>query len=167
MVWITGLPLPPSANSMYDINVNKKWIKRNGKPFLKTSTGKRKSAELITFQTRCELFKRQHTQSIEKISKMCHEWIQQGFMIGMDSYCIFQYDRIWSKDRKPLNLDADNRRKALQDAIFALLGIDDRYVFCGNIEKVTCIDKDLECSIVRLRPVKAQTIEQIKALMGS
>jgi Holliday junction resolvase RusA-like endonuclease len=167
MFWIYGLPIPPSANSLYETNVNKKWVKRNGSPFLKVSTSKRCSDELKVFKTRCELFKRQHSEKFNQFSLQCMNWVNQGYVLRMDSYCIFEHSRIWTKDNKPKQLDADNRRKALQDAVFELLNIDDKHVFCGNIEKATCDNKDLECSIIKISPVMAKNLSDIKKLMAS
>jgi hypothetical protein len=165
MIWIVGLPLPPSANTMYETNVHKRWIKRSGKAVCKVKTSRRKSDRLITFQTKCQLFKMRHRVELEEYKQTLLSWIKDGNVIVMDSYCVFEQQRIWTKDGNPKQIDADNFRKALQDMVFNILGIDDKYCFRGNIEKVTCIDKDLECSIVGLRPAKPRTLEQIKQVI--
>ena len=166
-IWIQLPFLPPSANEMYETNVirvNK--IGKNGKPYQGFKTSKRKAEILTTFQIKSASFKNKHFNEVQKIRPEIMNWVGQGYMLRVDTWFAFERGRIWTKDRNPQSLDADNRRKPMQDALASILGIDDKWFFSGNVEKVTCIEKESECSIIRIVPVKARTLADIKNLMN-
>ena len=150
MIVIRNFPFPPSANEMYATNVHK-YKKPDGKMGVKTS--QRRSEVLENFYTQCDLFEKINKKNMDLIRSQIEKWIGQGRMLGMDCYVVVEYDRVITKDGKPHQFDADNRRKALQDGICSILGIDDKYVFRGITEKVTCNRKDSECAIIKIYPM--------------
>lgn len=158
MILINNLPIPPSANTMYETNVHR-YYKHNGKIGIKTS--RRKSGELESFQLKCKQFENVNFEKLKPIKLKVKEYIAQGFVLQLDTWFILEYSRIFSKDGYPKTIDADNRRKPMQDAISNMLGIDDKWIFCGIIEKATCSNKDSEQCIIKITPTKPKNLEQI------
>ena len=167
-LWVEGLPLPPSANDMYEPTTHKKWkVNRAGQKYLGVRVGRRASDELKAFQLKCLSHKNSKLDFFRIIRTQCLEWIKQGYLLRVDTWVAFEHSRLWTLDGQPKQLDADNRRKPLQDSLASILNIDDKWFFAGNIEKVTCRSKDLEQSVVRIQPHKARTLDDIKFLRSS
>lgn len=129
-------------------------------------TSRRKSDSLKLFQEKCLIYKKSHPQRLDKIRAECLKWIQAGYVLRVDTYFAFEHSRLWTEKMRPQQLDADNRRKPMQDEVGKLLEIDDKYFFSGFIEKVSCINKDFECSIVKISPVLARGLGQIVEMMN-
>lgn len=163
MIIINNLPIPPSANTMYETNVHR-YYKPNGNMGIKTS--RRKSGELELFQLKCANFANLNHKKLEEIRSKVKKYISEGYVLSLDTWFVFEYSRIFSKDGKPKVLDADNRRKPLQDALSKILNIDDSWFFSGIIEKATCSSKDLEQCITRITPIKAKNLNQINQETG-
>lgn len=167
MIWVNNLPIPPSANTMYETNVSKKWKHgKNGK-YMGFVTSKRRSDELVHFQKSCQSFKNVNHKALEFIRSECLRWIKMGFVLRLDTYFAFENSRIWTKAGQPKGLDADNRRKALQDGVCSILDIDDKWIFSGIIEKVTCDSEDQEQCLIRISPIKHRTLQEIKNLRST
>lgn len=164
MIWIEKLPIPPSANEMYETNVYKKrkFSKKTGREYMGVGTSKRKSDVLIHFQLLCTSFKNQHLNQIKIIREQCLGWISKGYVLRVDTWFAFEHSRLWTKDGQPQMLDADNRRKALQDGLANILDIDDKWIFSGMIEKVTCDSKEYEQCVIKIIPVKCRTLTEIR-----
>lgn len=168
MIFIENLPIPPSANDMYEPNVHrKKKLNKAGKEYLAVKVLRRRSAEYETFLLRLQSFKNVNLHNMTKIRTELLKWIGQGYVLRVDTWYAFEHSRLWDKNGQPKPLDADNRRKAMQDGLSKILDIDDKWFFSGNIEKVSCDSKDLECSIIRITPVRARTLQEIKALRNT
>ncbi len=167
-IWLDNLPIPPSANTMYDTTV-RKVKKRNkaGKIYQGVITGKKCSLELEHFKLRCRSFKNVNHVLISQMRLQCLEWIKQGYILRVDTWFGFEHSRIWTKDGQPQRIDSDNRRKPMQDGLAEILDIDDKWFFSGNIEKVTSDSKELECGIIRIMPIKARTLKQIRLLRNT
>lgn len=162
MIWI-DLPLPPSANEMYETSVVRiRKTNKHGKSYQGFKTGKRKADCLQEFQLKCRSLKNANAKAVKTIKEQCKFWIQSGYVLKVDSWFAFTYDRIWTKDGNPKKLDADNRRKALQDGLSIILDIDDCHFFSGIVEKVTCATKELQCSVIRISPIRPQTLDEIR-----
>ena len=154
MIIIKNFPFPPSANEMYATNVHK--FKSGA-----IRTSKRRSKILEFFYEQCDLFEKINKKNIDAIKAQLNKWIAQGQVLGMDCYVVVEHSRVWTKDGNPQQFDADNRRKALQDGICEILGIDDKYVFRGITEKVTCNRKDSECSIIKIYPMQGKSLQNL------
>lgn len=168
MIWIQKLPVPPSANELYETNVTKCWKKsKAGQPYMGFKTSRRKSDVLQHFQLQCLSFKNTNLIKIGQIRNELLNWIKDGFVLRVDTFIAFERSRIWTKDGQPQVIDADNRRKALQDGLAKILDIDDKWFFSGNIEKVTCDQKESECSLIRISPVKCRSLTEINNLRNT
>lgn len=168
MIWLKGLPVPPSANSMYLTNVHKKWkTNKAGKQYMGVGTSRRKSQDLVNFQTQCLNYRNILLHKSSNIINMIKKYIDDGYMLRVDTFIAIEHDRIWTKYNTPKQIDADNRRKALQDGISTIIGVDDKYIFSGNIEKVTCVNKDFEQCLIRITPFKARTLDNILEMISA
>ncbi len=167
MFWITNFPIPPSTNELYETNVTKVWKKslKTGKPYMGFKTSRRRSAELEKFLLECLSFKNANYQLIQKMRPEILKWISEGSVLRLDSWVAFERSRIWTKDGQPQVIDADNRRKALQDGISKILDLDDKWVYSGIMEKVTCESKDLEQSVIKISPFKCRSLNEIKEMI--
>lgn len=152
---------------MYEINVTKVWKMGKRGKYMGFKTSKRKAASLTHFQLQCQSFRNVNHQKIASIKKECLQWISEGKLLRVDTWFAFENSRIWTKDGQPKVIDADNRRKPMQDGLAQMLGIDDKWFFSGNIEKVTCVSKEYECTIIRILPVKARTLTEIQAIRNT
>jgi len=165
MIWITNFPVPPSTNDLYEttgravIKVNKQ-----GKKYYGVKTSRYGSKELQHYKAQCKSFYNLNHKALDEIAIKIKSWISQGYVIRMDSFVAFEYSRVWSKENQPKQIDADNRRKALQDSICEILGIDDKFVFSGIMEKVTCENEE-QC-LINFQPLKPRTINDIRILKG-
>lgn len=167
MIWLKGLPVPPSANSMYLTNVHKKWkTNKKGAQYMGVGTSKRKSNELVTFQTKCLSYRNSLIQNNSRIFQIIKKYIDEGFTLRVDTFIAIEHERIWTKDNTPHQIDADNRRKALQDGLSMIIGVDDKYIFSGNIEKVTCVNKEFEQCLIRITPFRARTLDNILLMIS-
>lgn len=82
-----------------------------------------------------------------------------GFLIlNVDTYFVFPYSKLFTKDGRPKKLDANNRTKATLDAIATLTNIDDRYYFGGYCEKLHG-ESQTPYTIVQLKPMEAQNVK--------
>lgn len=143
------------------IKVNKK-----GKQYQGVKTSRYASPELTHFKKQCTSFYNLNFKVIDSISSKIKEWIAQGYVIRLDAYVSFERSRIFTLDNNPKQIDADNRRKALQDSLSEMLGIDDKMIFSGIMEKVTCESKQDEQCVVNFTPMKPRTLNEIKSLKG-
>ena len=163
MLWIKGFPLGPSANELYEPNVRRY---RNAKGKVSVSvSGYRRSKKLDDYHKRCQLFQQMNSNFIKSVSENCKQWINEGHVLRVDTYHVFHVERVWTKAGKPQVIDANNRVKACLDAIATLLGIDDRYFFDGDCGKVTCNQKDSECAIIKISPMRPMTIETLNKMI--
>lgn len=160
--WIKNLPIPPSANKMYEPTAHKQWkVGKSGKRYLGVNVGRRASDELILFQKKCEQFKLINQNNLVRICTDLYGLMESGYVFRVDTWYSFEKSRIFTKDGRPKQIDSDNRRKPMQDGLALILGIDDKWFFSGNTEKVYCNSKEEECSIIRIIPVKARSAAEI------
>lgn len=168
MIWISKLPIPPSANEMHKVGSNKVWRRRkDGSKYLSTSAHVYNSPELVQFYLQCKNFSNINYIQMAKIRTQCTEWIAKGFLLKIEVYVAFENSRIWTKEGQPQQIDADNRLKPMQDGLSKMLGIDDKWFFCGSIEKVTCNSKELESCTIKISPIKAKTLTEIQNLRNT
>lgn len=167
MIWISNFPIPPSTNDLYEttgrpvIKINKK-----GKTYTGVKTSRYASNELSHYKNQCKSFYNLNFSKIDAISIKIKEWISQGYVIKLDTFVAFEKSRIWSKEKQAKQIDADNRRKALQDGLSQMLNIDDKWIFSGNMEKIDCETKDEEQCILYIEPIKPRSLRDIKNLKG-
>lgn len=159
MIVISNFPFPPSVNEMYETNVHKAYANGSGVRNIRVKTSRRRSRVCNAFYATVEKFNNLNRRNLDRIALQVKMWIKDGHAIGLDCYVLVEHSRIWTKDGMPKSFDADNRRKALQDAVCELLGIDDKWVFCGNTEKVACQSKDSECAVIKIYPVTPKSLK--------
>ena len=156
------LPMPPTANTMYETTVNRYYDKK-GK--LRFKTGKMKSDDLEKFQQDCTVFKLQNQERVKTIEMIMVGLIEQGYIFRLDSFFSFKKDRVLCKKGNPKRLDADNRRKALQDGVSKIFGIDDKYFFSGNAEKIICDKNEQQGTIIRITATKVRTHDEVMTMI--
>lgn len=162
-IWFNGFPLAPSVNETLRPSAMRKVSRRTGKQFwggIMTPTAKAKN-----FKNECIAWELQNRAAVETTRRICNAWLDAGFQLKVDVYPVFHVERVFTVNKKVLQLDADNRGKPTKDGVAKILGIDDKHFFSGDCEKVTTATKDLECAIIRISPMKARTREQILAMM--
>lgn len=165
ILWINNIPIPPSVNDMYETTGRAvKKINKNGKIYTGVKTSRYGSKELQHFKAKCKSFYNLNYEKIDAIAATINGWIDQGYVIKFNSYACFERSRLWTLDNKAKQIDADNRKKGLQDSIADMLKINDKYFFSGIMEKVSCDLKEEEQCIVSFEPMRARTMNDIKTL---
>lgn len=151
MIWLVGMPLPPSVNE-YLMPV----MPRGGrKPRLVKTQIHR------AYMDQCILYKRQHQTVIDRMTdklnymKSQADREKQPFALRVDAYFVFHVERIKAND-------ANNRLKPALDGLVQVLSIDDRFYYAGNCEKVSTQSKDSECALIRISPMIPRTHQQLK-----
>lgn len=170
MIWINGFPLPPSVNEyLMPVAGKVKINQKTGKPyraghFVKTPIHKQ-------FMDDCYLWRLKNNAAFWQIHAAIHKHKQlvesrgEHFALRVDAFFVFHVERVFSTKNSLIErIDADNRLKPCRDALSNLLEIDDKHFFAGGCEKVTTQAKELECSILRISPMRPRTLEEIKAL---
>lgn len=172
MVWILDFPLPPSVNS-YLMPVAGK-IKKN-----KLTKNSYRQGMLVKtqahrdYESECILWSLQIKERLDKIKERIFfamkaaENDQVPFALKVDLYFCLEHSRLITKNNKVQRIDRDNRIKPATDQLHHILGIDDKYIFAGNAEKVTAQSKDEECVIIRISITRPRTKTQILELASS
>lgn len=149
LVIFKDLPMPPSINDSY-MSIRQ----GNRSTIIATKHLRKFKAEML-------FYKAKNFELIKKNKQKIQEFIKQGFCLNFDLFVFFTEDKIFTKTKKAKSkykrLDADNRVKAMRDAISELLEVDDTYFFSGNTEK--CIGDDT--CLVKIRPTKIQKKQEI------
>jgi hypothetical protein len=137
-VYLNGLPLPPSCNSIYATFKGRR-IRSKG------------LCEFVKFVGQWGLINR---SSAREAMEVCQFWIQKGYFLKVSAQISFLKSQIFTKDGKVKELDASNRMKALHDAISTnILHIDDRYFWSVSIEKV--VGPRQEANLI-IEPIRCQ-----------
>lgn len=170
-VWITTLPLPPSVNEYLMPVVGR--VKRNkfGKLYgqgrlVKTTVHKKYDSDVT-------LWVLKHSKQIEAFKEevfmamKAKEARKDPYALCVDMFFCFHRDRIFTVNNKLGRLDRDNRIKPMQDQLSKIIGLDDKYVFSGIAEKVSCENEEDECTILRIREFKPRTKNQILSTIDS
>ena len=172
MIWIVDFPLPPSVNEYLMPVIGGTGVnKRTGKPYYR---GRLVKTEIHNqYRERCREWALLHaplmtyTRTVLSRTKNSLEERQTAFALKIDTYFVFEHSRIFTLSNKSQELDGHNRLKPLFDALAEAIGIDDRYFYAGNCEKVTCPTKDLECTMIRISLMKPRTKADIRSLINS
>lgn len=172
MMWILDFPLPPSVNS-YLMPVAGK-IKFSQKRKKHYTPGRLvKTKEHIAYESECTMWILQNRQMVEKIKERIFFALKAAendfkpFALRVDFYFCFEHSRVLTVNHKIQQRDRDNFLKPATDQLKNVLGIDDKYIFSGNVEKVTAKTKDEECVLIRVSVTRPRTKEQILDLVKS
>jgi hypothetical protein len=174
MIALFGLPLPPSVNKAYVNRVTRKSSSNNSK--LAFAISRRKSDEMTMFYAEVLRYRNQNIKAMQEITGTLQQWIDEGFVLAVDlTFAVFEPDMItkgkqvgrgdqkhWVGANVPHGTDSNNYIKAAIDGLTKLTDIDDKFILNGTWQKVTCESKDLECTIIVVRPTKIQNLNQIK-----
>lgn len=101
-----------------------------------------KSDEYNSFLTQAQYWEMHRQSLVAKSADLCKSMVLEGYLIRVDTYFVFRQTDLWTKPKtkkdkpKPKQLDASNRIKAMHDVLAKMLGIDDKYFWGGNFEKV-------------------------------
>lgn len=90
----------------------------------------------------------------------------QVFALKVEAYVCLKRDRVLTEDNKPQQVDSSNFMKSLEDNLFKILGIDDRYVFPISIEKVWIDDDSEECSVIKITKAKIKSKSEVLKSLG-
>ncbi len=112
-----GLPMPPSSNNQY-IPI---WSMKRMRP----------SKELTDFKNAMQVWALTHADSIRQARELISTWT------GVRISCVFEFpfEKILTKDGRPLRLDVTNRLKAFHDCLTDALGFDDKWIVAEACEK--------------------------------
>ncbi len=163
-IWLANLPIPPSVNSSLIPTAIKKFSQRTGKQYY--GGYMRSSDEMRIYKDLMKIYHSRHREGLKKIGETLTRAVELGWVLQVDSFVAFHESRVYSHpNKKILQIDANNRAKAILDGVVKLVGIDDAVFFRGDCEKVTTASKESECVMVRIQPVRARSLDQIKAMM--
>lgn len=140
-IYLEGLPLPPSENSMYP-----------------TFNGRRiRSKALVQFLRDVKYWQLANKTSALQAREVCQFWIQKGYFLRVSAIVFFEKSQLFTKIGGIKQLDSANRMKGLFDAIATeILAIDDRYFWSVSIEKVVGPRKE---SSVIIEPVRCRFMQ--------
>lgn len=141
-------------------------MNKKGKQYQGVKTSRYASSELVHFKKQCQSFYNLNFKTINAISAQVKEWIALGLTIQMDTFVALENSRVWTLENTPKQIDRDNFLKGTQDALCEILGIDDKHIFTGLIEKVTCETKDQEQTLIKLSAFKPRTLNEIMKTKG-
>lgn len=138
-LYLISFPLAPSANDSY------------------FAIGKGRMAPTAhhrAFMRAVEVWANGRPDTIENVKLELEAWLRRGDVIRVDAWFVFERSRLWTVDGKVKTLDANNRLKPALDGLKEALGIDDRFFFAGNAEKVSCALPEHERTVFRLTAMK-------------
>lgn len=171
-VWLSDFPLPPSVNTHLVPVVSGKYaVNKRGQVYQKAHFYK--SKEHSNYYKQCQEWAFLNQRSFLPIKKLLleskkeHSDLKVPFCLQVDHYFAYQKDRIFTVNRLPEQLDADNGLKPCRDALAKLLEIDDKHFFSGFFEKVTCDKKEQECSMIRISHTSPRTLDSVKYMMAT
>lgn len=168
-IWIAYFPLPPSQNDALMAVVGRQSTNKKGKKYYKGRMVK--TAHHRKYIEQCLLWSRQNQESLNKViscllkHKKEIESSGRVFALRVDAYFVFHVERIITEHNKSHALDVDNRLKPCLDGLKKVLGIDDKYFYASNCEKVVTPLKEEECTMIRIELTKVKTLDQVKQMM--
>lgn len=120
---LSGLPMPPSSNNCYVT------IKKTG--------GRFPSKELKAFKADMEAWRLTNLMLVDEIRRaLVAPRISDQQPLIVRRYFCFPREKVMTLAGLPQKLDASNRTKSLDDAVFEILRLDDRWIFEGSDHKV-------------------------------
>lgn len=170
MVWIESFPLPPSVNNyLMPVAGKVKFSQKRQKHYRQGHLVKTK--EHKQYETDCTLWALQHQETLERIKERIFFAMKKSeaagdrFALKVDTYFVFHETRLFTVNNKIERLDRDNRLKPFQDNIKHIIGLDDKYIFSGNVEKVSTKDWSKECVIIKIAVTRPRTDLEIIKMM--
>lgn len=119
-VTLKDIPMPPSANNLYaTIWKTKRRIK---------------TKEYNVYEQMMNLWASTHPQQLSNARQLTLN-IKQNQALKVDRTYWFPREKVLTKQGKPKRNDTSNRIKALDDAVSALIAIDDCFFWDGSFEK--------------------------------
>ena len=96
-----------------------------------------------------------------------NQWVSRGYGIKIELYYCFRKDRVLttSKPIRPKSLDGQNRSKPCVDALFKLLGYDDKIIFNETAEKLYIENEESQCTIIVMEPTSPRTKCEILGIL--
>jgi Holliday junction resolvase RusA-like endonuclease len=165
-IWIYDLPLPPSVNEyLMPIAGPTKYSFNRGRRFQQARLVK--TAIHKKYEQIVEYWINKNKESVTTLQKLISSEMNHNlkankpFALKIDMYFVFEKSRILTKNNKAERLDRDNRIKPLQDQLSKIIGIDDKYIFSGNAEKLICSTKEEECSMIRISITQPRSKTQV------
>lgn len=165
---LSNLPMPPSSNHQY---AARSFPGRHAKGF----AGPKKegfalaricpTSELTRFEKAIkESWKADLDNNIalHKCRALLRDWMMRGLYIRVETYAFFPYFDLFTKEGLPRKMDGTNRLKALHDCLAELLEVDDSWFWDAEVKK-RVDEKDRKFCMVRFRPVRNETLQQMKA----
>lgn len=170
MVTILDFPLPPSVNNYLMPVIGKVKFNKFGKPY---GSGRLvKTKEHKDYEAECQIWALRYQTGLRKLkeeilmAKRQAEANKQPYALKAEYFIMLHKDKVLGSGNQPSQTDTDNFLKPLQDNLFKILNIDDRYVFRAEPEKVYIDQPDQrECVIIRITSHEPRSSSQIIQLV--
>lgn len=98
--------------------------------------GRVATQELKDYRRACEMFALENHAVMKKLRAMISGKWKDFEHYKVDYFFVFKRERLYNKQGGIKKLDVANRIKAVQDCLFASIGIDDKSVWASSIEKM-------------------------------
>lgn len=112
-----------------------------------------------TWEKQVQLYRAKHILELNRINFFLKKYISSTEVpaLRVDAFHCFPQKKLFTKQGHPKKIDANNRLKGTLDAVSNLIGIDDKYFFNGNCEKIGN-EGELEYTIVHIKPTRFQNV---------
>lgn len=130
--------MPPSSNNQY-------FLARRG-----NKTYHVPSDELKAFKALMDQYAIKEGMSFTFNTNLVRQWISEPCGLIIKSNFFFHEKRMMTKQHLPKRLDCSNRIKALHDNLCRVIGIDDKWFFKVEAEKLICPPGVQETTMVEI-----------------
>lgn len=167
---ITDFPFPPSVNNYLmpvfgGTKINKKGKHYNHGRLVKTQSH-------IDYSVACDVWAARYKSGLkdlcESIRKRRDELESSGRVFALDvtAYLVFNREYVLTKSNIPKKVDADNFSKALQDNLFRILQLDDKYSFSPTIEKVIGSTSSKNYVVLSIKEKSPENVSSLAIRLG-
>lgn len=152
-ITITDFPIPPSVNS-YLMPVMGKVSFKGGKP---RAQGRLvKTAEHRGYESECILFALKFRSKIESLKIKLHAYNKVNpYSLKVSFFLFLKKDSYTSRD-------CDNFIKPMQDQLFKMFGLNDKFVINVSCEKVRIDDEDEEKALIDINSFTPRSYSDVK-----
>lgn len=117
---LLNFPMPPTANEQLAVYRGR---------MMKTSKAR-------LFDSMIERYRLKNNKILLGLREDLLKDLENGFLLRVDTYFCFSYERLITKKATIKTIDTNNRIKSTLDAVSKAIGIDDKYFVSGYSEKV-------------------------------
>lgn len=119
-----------------------------------------KSPEFRIFDQKIELWRLRNRYFLDDSKAEVERWLKAGNCLEVELDFCFPRSKLVSKKNEPKKIDVDGRIKSTLDAIFHLIGCDDKWAMMITAKKIChqSLDEFVEASIKPILWSKVKTI---------